>query len=61
MTLPEDLTLDLEAPDADAAEQRMPADPSWEDDRGVVSGDLEAPEWDASEQSRSVPLEDDYR
>ncbi len=66
MTLPEDLELsapaepDLEAPDADAAEQWTPADPSWNGDSDA-STDLEAPEWDAAEQSRSAPFEDDYR
>jgi len=51
--------LESEAPEADAAEQAMSADPS--EDEGSVSQDLEAPEWDAQEQSRSVPIEDDYR
>jgi hypothetical protein len=65
MSQPEDLDLtipderDLEAPDADAADQRTPADPSWAD--AAVSQDLEAPEWDAAEQSRVVQLEDEYR
>ncbi len=68
MTQPEDLELtdrlipderDLEAPDADAAEQAANADPSW--DTAAVSDALDAPEWDAYEQSQVVQLEDDYR
>jgi len=51
--------LESEASEADAAEQAMSADPS--EDEGTVSQDLEAPEWDAQEQSRTVPIEDDYR
>jgi uncharacterized protein YciI len=58
MTHPE--SLEYEAPEADAAEQAVNADPS--EDEGTVSQDLEAPEWDAQEQSRTVQLEDDdYR
>ena len=58
MTHPNDL--DIEAPEADAAEQAREAEPT-EEEEGTVSQDLEAPEWDAQEQSRTVPLEDEYR
>jgi hypothetical protein len=51
--------LDQEAPEADAAEQAVTADPSEYD--GTPSTSLEAPEWDAQEQSRTVPFEDEYR
>ncbi len=57
MTQPEDL--DMEAPEADAAEQRAYAEPQEAD--GTASRSIEAPEWDAEEQSRSVPLDDEYR
>jgi hypothetical protein len=57
MTDPADF--DLEASEADAAEQRADTEPPEEDD--FPSADLEAPEWDALEQSRTVQLEDDYR
>jgi hypothetical protein len=68
MTQPEDLALtdrltagelDLEAPDADAAEQAAIADPAWGE--SPASTDLEAPEWDAAEQSQAVPFDDEYR
>jgi hypothetical protein len=63
MTQPENL--DTEAPEADAAEQSVDADPTaTEGDRSrITSGSLsiEAPEWDAQEQSLEVPLEDEYR
>jgi hypothetical protein len=59
MTQPEDL--DYLAPEADAAEQSLDANPG-EDDGGWVSDDLEAPDWDAHEQSRTVSLDDEgYR
>ena len=58
MTEPDDL--DLEAPEADAAEQALDTEPD-DEDAARPSGDIEAPEWDAQEQSRIVPLEDDYR
>jgi hypothetical protein len=61
MTDPEEF--DLEAPEADAAEQAMRADPTHDEYDEVVprSGDIEAPEWDALEQSQTVDLEDEYR
>ena len=63
MTQPENL--DTEAPEADAAEQAVDADPSASDGRGDAapsrSTSIEAPEWDAQEQSLEVPLEDEYR
>jgi|tagenome__1003787_1003787.scaffolds.fasta_scaffold19798510_2 hypothetical protein len=43
---------DLEAPDADVAEQTLSVDPSWAG--AEVSTDPEAPEWDAAEQALSV-------
>jgi hypothetical protein len=57
MTDPTDF--DLEASEADAAEQRTGTEPPEDD--ASPSADLEAPEWDALEQSRTVQLEDDYR
>ena len=59
MTYPENL--DLETPEADAAEQAATARP--EEDSEVTEPDLddEAPEWDAQEQRRIVEVEDDYR
>ncbi len=57
MTQPEDLG--FEAPEADAAEQRAYAEPQEGD--GTMSRSIEAPEWDAEEQSRTVPLDDEYR
>jgi hypothetical protein len=52
--------LDLEAPEADAAEQAMSADPAEDPDR--TPGDsVDVPEWDAQEQSRTAAFEDDYR
>jgi hypothetical protein len=59
MTYPE--RIDLETPEADAAEQAFSARLDDEDDRIERSRDVEAPEWDASEQSRIVDLDDDYR
>jgi hypothetical protein len=59
MTQPDDL--DIEAPEADAAEQATYADPADDEAQDTVSDDIEAPEWDAVEQSRTVPGEDDYR
>ena len=57
---------DLEAPDADAAEQAIPADPldHREDAARVHRGldvEREVNEWDAVEQARVVPLDDDDR
>ena len=57
MTQPDDL--DIETPEADAAEQRTYAEPQETD--GTASRSIEAPEWDAEEQARVVPLDDDYR
>jgi len=62
-TMTQPRNLDTEAPEADAAEQAVNADPA---DRMSESGpsastSIEAPEWDAQEQSLEVPLEDDYR
>ena len=51
---------DLEAPEADVAEQATSAFRD-DDEDGSPSLDTEAPEWDAHEQSRVVPMEDDYR
>jgi hypothetical protein len=60
MTQPDDL--DIEAPEADAAEQATYADPADDDEaQDTVPDDIEVPEWDAVEQSRPVPAEDDYR
>ena len=60
MTHPEDV--DLEAPEADVAEQMLDAEPDEEGgDEVVAPYSIEAPEWDALEQARSVRLEDDYR
>ena len=57
MTQPENL--DIEAPEADAAEQATLVEPDEGD--GTVSRSIEAPEWDAEEQSRTVPYDDEYR
>ena len=59
MTYPEHI--DLETPEADAAEQAASA--RLEDDGTEDTAYLndEAPEWDAREQHRVVELEDDYR
>ena len=60
MTYPENI--DLETPEADAAEQATSARLEEETDTGPsTSLDDEAPEWDAQEQRRVVELEDDYR
>jgi hypothetical protein len=63
MTQPENL--DTEAPEADAAEQAVDADPTASEGRDDAaasrSASIEAPEWDAQEQSLEVPLEDEYR
>jgi hypothetical protein len=58
MTYPENI--DLETPEADAAEQATSA--RLEDDTDTPATlDDETPEWDAQEQSRVVELEDEYR
>ena len=57
MTYPED----LEAPEADAAEQATVVDPDEEAaPRAAAVGD-DVPEWDAQEQALEVPVDDDYR
>ncbi|HET6531908.1 MAG TPA: hypothetical protein VFH03_15060 [Actinoplanes sp.] len=60
MTRPEDL--DMEAPEADAAEQATLAEPD-DEQPGASYGSvgLETPEWDAQEQAMPVPVDDDYR
>jgi hypothetical protein len=50
---------DLEAPEADATEQAIPAEPDEPDDDAVRLG-LEVPEADAVEQSRAVRIDEDY-
>jgi hypothetical protein len=61
MTHPDEL--DLEAPEADAAEQATPAEPDDDEQGGAGVGPvgLETPEWDAQEQSIPVPVDEDYR
>ncbi|GAA0536347.1 hypothetical protein GCM10010172_17090 [Paractinoplanes ferrugineus] len=57
MTYPENIN--LETPEADAAEQAVSARLDQDTEPSL---DVEAPEWDAREQSRTVELEDDdYR
>ncbi|HEX5199777.1 hypothetical protein ACFQS1_28430 [Paractinoplanes rhizophilus] len=60
MTYPDD-DIDLEAPEADAAEQATTARLEEGDDEPIPAVDDETPEWDAQEQQRVVELEDDYR
>jgi hypothetical protein len=50
---------DIEAPDADAVEQAMPANPA--EVPVPVRRGLEVDEWDAIEQARVVDLDEDYR
>ena len=54
---------DVEAPEADAAEQAMSAVPDRfeEDDDAERNSGIEAPEWDVQEQDRIVEFEDEYR
>ena len=61
MTGPEDL--DIEAPEADVAEQAALAEPDEDDDQevDVPPLSLEVPEWDAQEQAIPVRIDDDYR
>ncbi len=60
MTYPENI--DLETPEADAAEQATSARLEEDADTGRGTAlDDETPEWDAQEQSRVVELEDEYR
>jgi len=53
---------DIEAPDADALEQQIPADPqeAAEVQPPQRSDSLEVSEWDALEQAQVVDLDDDY-
>jgi hypothetical protein len=57
---PDAASLDLEAPDADALEQAMPANP-FEEPAPVRSVGFEVNEADALEQGRVVELDEDYR
>ena len=50
---------DIEAPDADALEQSVPADPA-EAAPPEPSRRLEVNDWDALEQARVVDLDDEY-
>lgn len=60
MTYPE--KIDLETPEADAAEQATSARLEADTDTGPGPAlDDETPEWDAQEQRRVVELEDEYR
>ncbi|MCU7728261.1 hypothetical protein ODJ79_31480 [Actinoplanes sp. KI2] len=64
MTYPENI--DLETPEADAAEQATSARLEDDTDSDTAADttaalDDETPEWDAQEQSRVVELEDEYR
>jgi hypothetical protein len=61
MTRPEDL--DMEAPEADAAEQAALAEPEEDEEpaRATPWMSLETPEWDAAEQAIPVPIDEDYR
>ena len=62
MTYPDDI--DLETPEADAAEQATSARLEDDTDTDVDTAaalDDETPEWDAQEQSQVVELDDDYR
>jgi hypothetical protein len=53
---------DIEAPDADALDQRIPADPKQaaQQQPPEPSRSLEVNDWDALEQARVVDLDDDY-
>jgi hypothetical protein len=53
---------DIEAPDADAQEQRTPADPAEAAQRQPLqpTRSMEVNEADALEQARVVDLDDDY-
>jgi hypothetical protein len=53
---------DIEAPDVDTLEQRMPADPheAAEVQPPQRSSSLEVNEWDALEQAHVVELDEDY-
>ncbi|TWG26555.1 hypothetical protein FHX34_1011543 [Actinoplanes teichomyceticus] len=52
----------LETPEVDAAEQRLNAVPTWqEDEPDDTPAFTEANEWDADEQRRVVEFDDEYR
>jgi hypothetical protein len=53
---------DIEAPDADALDQRIPADPALAARQlpPEPSRSLEVNDWDAIEQAHVVDLDDDY-
>ena len=53
---------DIEAPDADALDQRTPADPAEAARHRPLepSRSLEVNDWDALEQAKVVDLDDDY-
>ena len=53
---------DIEAPDADALDQRTPADPQEAARQSPPerSSSLEVNDWDALEQAKVVDLDDDY-
>jgi hypothetical protein len=53
---------DIEAPDADALEQRTPADPAEAAKQRPLepTRSLEVNDWDALEQAKVVDLDDDY-
>ncbi len=53
------VTLDPEAPEADAVEQSTPVDPDYTDTQPSVRDDVN--EADAAEQGRIVEFDDDYR
>ncbi|WP_433372868.1 hypothetical protein ACQPZX_00650 [Actinoplanes sp. CA-142083] len=59
MTYPDDI--DMETPEADAAEQATTARLEENDGEPATTLDDETPEWDAQEQHRVVELEDEYR
>jgi hypothetical protein len=67
MTQPE--SLDNQAPEADAAEQATPADPTADEDTDSPRREwldldtlsVEAPEWDVQEQMQTVRADDDDR
>jgi len=50
-----------EVPDADKAEQSIPADPDDYEPAGPVTAPDDAPEADVVEQSIPVPIDEDYR
>lgn len=61
MTYPYPENLDLETPEADAAEQAASARLEEDGIEPESTLDDETPEWDAQEQHRVVELDDDYR